>query len=48
MEHQVTVYNDTVATYCWRNEQKVGFEVINQANADMMRQVFELYWDQAV
>lgn len=44
MKHQVTIYNDTVATYCWRDDQKVGIEVINNANAQMMRQMFEHYW----
>lgn len=44
MKHQVTIYNDTVATYCWRDDQKVGIEIVNKANAQMMRQVFENYW----
>jgi sugar-specific transcriptional regulator TrmB len=44
MEHQVAIYNDTVATYCWRHDQKVGFEVVNGPYAHMMRQVFEQYW----
>ena len=44
LEHQIVVYNDTVATYCWRGNQKVGLEVINHANAEMMRQLFEHYW----
>ncbi len=44
MDHQVVVYNDTVATYCWRDEQKVGTEVTNHANTAMMRQIFENYW----
>jgi len=44
LENQVIVYNNTVATYCWRDEQKIGIEVINQANAEMMRGIFEQYW----
>ena len=44
LEHQIVIYNDTVATYCWRGNQKVGVEVINSANAQMMRQLFEHYW----
>jgi sugar-specific transcriptional regulator TrmB len=44
LEHQVAIYNDTVATYCWVDDQKVGVEIINQANAAMMRQMFESYW----
>jgi DNA-binding MarR family transcriptional regulator len=42
---QVSIYNDTVATYHWRLEQKVGFEVVSQNYAAMMRQVFEQYWN---
>lgn len=44
IEHQIVVFNDTVATYCWRGDQKVGYEVVNRANAQMMRQIFEHYW----
>jgi sugar-specific transcriptional regulator TrmB len=47
LEHQIIIYNDTVATYHWRDDQKVGFEVINKAYANTMRQVFESYWEQA-
>jgi len=46
-ENQVSIYNDTVATYHWRNNQKVGFEVIDAAYANMMRQLFEHYWQLA-
>lgn len=44
MDNQVATYNDTVATYCWRGDQKVGMEVINKSHAQMMRQMFESYW----
>ena len=44
LESQISVYNDTVATYHWRREQKIGFEVINKNYAHMMRQIFEHYW----
>jgi sugar-specific transcriptional regulator TrmB len=47
LEHQVAIYNNTVATYCWQDGQKVGFEVINKAYADMMRAMFNQYWKQA-
>lgn len=47
MEHQVVIYNDTVASYWWRNDQKVGVEIINRTNATMMRQMFEYYWSMA-
>ena len=44
LQDQVSVYNDTVSTYHWRDGEKVGFEVISRAYANMMRQVFERYW----
>ena len=47
MENQVTIYNNTVSVYCWRNDQKVGYEVINEGNAQMMRQIFNHYWQLA-
>lgn len=47
MEHQVVIYNDTVASYWWRNDQKVGVEIINRTNVTMMRQMFEHYWNLA-
>jgi sugar-specific transcriptional regulator TrmB len=45
MESQTTIYNDTVATYNWRNGAKMGFEIISASYAAMMRQMFEHYWD---
>ncbi len=44
LDHQVVIYNDTVATFCWRGDQKVGYEVVNKANNQMMRQIFDHYW----
>lgn len=44
LKNQIAIYNHTVATYHWRNDQKVGVEIINKAHADMMRQMFEHYW----
>ncbi len=44
LDHQIVTYNDTVATYCWQGDQKVGIEVTNRANAQMNRQLFEHYW----
>lgn len=46
-EQQIVMYNNTVAIYHWRQDQKVGVEIVNQAFVRMMRQVFELYWAQA-
>lgn len=47
LEQQMCIYNNTVAIYNWRNQQKVGTEIINQAFANMQRAVFEHYWRQA-
>ena len=44
LAHQMTIYNNTVAIYNWRNNQKVGTEIINKQFADMQRSVFENYW----
>jgi sugar-specific transcriptional regulator TrmB len=44
LKNQISIYNNTVATYHWRNDQKVGVEVINDNYAAMMRQLFENYW----
>ncbi|MBP7767159.1 hypothetical protein KA068_01410 [Candidatus Saccharibacteria bacterium] len=45
LDQQIAIYNDVVATYHWRDDQKVGVEIINQAYSDTMRQVFEQYWN---
>jgi len=42
--HQMCIYNNTVALYNWRNNQKVGAEIINKPFADMQRAIFENYW----
>jgi hypothetical protein len=47
LENQTSIYNNTVATYHWRNDEKVGFEVINESYATMMRQLFEQNWRNA-
>lgn len=41
---QTTIYNDTVAIYHWREDQKSGVEIINKSYADTMRQIFWYYW----
>jgi hypothetical protein len=45
LENQIATYNDTVALYHWRHQQKVGVEIINQALAQTMRQMFTHYWE---
>jgi len=44
---QTTIYNNTVAVYHWRADQKTGVEIVSPAYAAMMRQVFQAYWEQA-
>lgn len=44
LENQITTYNDTVALYHWRHEQKVGVEIVNPALAQTFRQMFNHYW----
>jgi len=44
LEDQVCIYNDTVAVYHWKEQQKVGLEVASVGYALMMRQMFERYW----
>ena len=47
LAHQVVTYNDTVAIYHWREEQKVGVEIIDKDFAFMQRQIFEHNWSLA-
>jgi sugar-specific transcriptional regulator TrmB len=44
LEQQIAIYNDVVAVYHWRDDQKVGVEIHNKAYANSMRQMFEMYW----
>lgn len=44
-DSQTVIYNDTVAMYHWKYGQKVGVEIISATYAQMMRQVFESYWE---
>lgn len=45
--NQTCIYNDTVAIYHWRHEQKIGIEIINKDYADMMRHIFQHFWQLA-
>jgi sugar-specific transcriptional regulator TrmB len=47
LENQLTTYNNTVAIYHWRHQQKVGVEIINEAYATLVRQMFDSFWTQA-
>lgn len=44
MTSQTVIYNDVVEIFHFQEEQKVGIEIINRSYANMMRQLFELYW----
>jgi DNA-binding MarR family transcriptional regulator len=44
LENQIIIYNDTVAIYHWRQQKKVGVEIISRTFAETMRGVFEQYW----
>ena len=44
-DNQTVVYNNTVAIYHWKRDQKVGIEIISSTYAQMMRQIFEHYWN---
>jgi len=44
---QITIYNDTVAVYHWRENQKVGVEIVSKTYAHAMRSLFNQYWELA-
>jgi hypothetical protein len=44
LDNQTIIYNDVVAIYHWREQKKVGLEIISASYADTMRAVFEQYW----
>jgi hypothetical protein len=44
---QTIIYNNTVSIYHWREDQKVGIEIISKSYATMMRQFFENLWQMA-
>jgi hypothetical protein len=44
---QVSIYNNVVATYHWRDDYKVGIEIVSNSYADTQRQIFEHYWQLA-
>jgi len=44
LENQITIYNETVAIYNWREDKKIGIEIISKSFADTMRSAFESFW----
>ncbi|HSW98955.1 MAG TPA: helix-turn-helix domain-containing protein [Candidatus Saccharimonadales bacterium] len=47
LDNQMVTYNDTVAIYHWRHQQKVGIEIVNVSFAETVRSMFNHYWDVA-
>lgn len=41
---QIVIYNDTVSVYHWRENKKVGVEIISKTYANMLRIIFDHYW----
>jgi hypothetical protein len=48
LANQIVIYNDTVSIYHWREQQKVGVEIINNGHNKMMKSIFEYYWQVAL
>lgn len=44
LNNQTVIYNNTTAIYHWRNNQRVGLEIINKPYTDMMRGIFKHLW----
>jgi len=44
LEDQITIYNDTVAIYHWRQRHKSGAEIVSRTFATTMRSIFEHFW----
>lgn len=44
LENQIVIYNDTVAIYSWRQDKKVGTQIVSQSFANTMRAVFDSFW----
>jgi len=44
LENQITIYNDTVAIYNWRQDKKLGIEIVSKSFANTMRGTFEAFW----
>lgn len=47
INHLITTYNHTVATYHVRQESRIGLEIVSKPYAETIRSMFEHYWDMA-
>lgn len=45
--HSMTIYDNVVAFYNWKDGEIFGIEIYNQDIADSQRKLFELLWQQA-
>jgi predicted transcriptional regulator len=45
LDNQIVIYSNTVTIIHWRQEKKIGIEIISKTYAQTMRDVFEHYWD---
>jgi DNA-binding MarR family transcriptional regulator len=44
LDGHVAIYNDTICMYHWRRQQKIGVEIVNKEHSQLMRNIFEHYW----
>lgn len=44
IDHQIDIYNDVCAFYCWHGGEIFGVEIYNQKVANLQKQIFDLLW----
>lgn len=44
LEDQTAIYNDTIAIYNWRQNKRVGAEIVCKTFTNTMRAVFDSFW----
>jgi hypothetical protein len=44
LNHNMDIYDDTIAIYYWEENDVFGVEIQNQKIADTQRSIFELLW----
>lgn len=47
IDHQTSVYNDTIAMWNWYRGEVVGVEIQNPYFASLQKQIFQFLWEQA-
>lgn len=48
IDHQVDIYNNTLAFYSWHAGEVFGVEIENEKIANLQRSLFELVWEKAI